>query len=345
MSDRSVTTIIVNWNTPTLSIEAAQSAFEATPEGIAHRVVVVDNASEDDSLRALATSGLPVEVVANGDNRGFAAANNQGFSMAESEYVLLLNSDARLETGALSALVERMERSPRAAVVGSRLVYADERFQRWTAGREPSLGSCAVYLLGLDRLAPFGTSGTYLGRDVARAFRPDWVSAACMLCRREAVIEVGLMDERYFYMEDVDLCRRLRLAGYEIWYEPTAVAVHLMGESTRKLGSGAPPVALQSFNHYFAEHHSAAAGVALRALEVAGFGARSAAHAAASARGRDRARHLAEARAHFTRMRKGHARAERRERRGTEHQEPPGGQLSSAVGYGSNPARRPLVHD
>jgi len=303
MGERSLTTIIVNWKTPALSIEAARSALETTPAGTANHVLVVDNASDDDSLDALAACDLPIEVVANDVNRGFAAANNQGCSLAETDYVLLLNSDARLEPGALGALLDRIDGTPSAGAVGSRLVYGDGRFQRWTAGREPALAAAAVYLLGLDRLAPLATSGIYLGRDVAEAFRPDWVSAACMLCRRAALFEVGLMDERYFYMEDVDLCRRLRSAGYEVWYEPAAVATHLMGASTRQIGSGAGPVALQSFNRYFAERHSAAASVALRCAEVAGFGARSVAHALAGVAGRDRARHRSAARAHIARVR------------------------------------------
>jgi len=307
MAARSVTTIIVNWKTPALSIEAARSVLATTPEGTAQRVLVVDNASDDNSLDALAACDLPIEVVANDVNRGFAAANNQGCSLAESDYVLLLNSDARLEPGALEALLARMDRSPGAGAVGSRLVYGDGRFQRWTAGREPALAPAAVYLLGLDRLGGLATSGLYLGRDVTQAFRPDWVSAACMLCRRAALFEVGLMDERYFYMEDVDLCRRLRSAGYEIWYEPSAVAVHLMGSSTQQIGRRADPVAVQSFNRYFAERHSAAASAALRCIEALGFGARSAAHGLAALAGHDRARHRLEARTHLARMRPGHA--------------------------------------
>ncbi|HLI43115.1 MAG TPA: glycosyltransferase family 2 protein [Acidimicrobiales bacterium] len=295
-----LTTVIVNWRTPRLAIEAARSALAATPQGIRHEVVVIDNASGDGSAEELAASGLEIHLVRNRANVGFAAANNQGIEMASSPLVFLLNSDARLEPGALEVMLARMAATPRAAVVGSRLVYESGRFQRWTAGRDPSLGSAAVYLLGLDRLAPFARAGLYLGRDLSEACGVEWVSAASMLCRTAAVRAVGGMDERYFYMEDVDLCRRLRQLGHEVWYEPAATAVHLMGRSVER--SGDPGArAVESLNAYFAASHPGAPYTCMRLLEVAAFAARAGAHGALALAGVDRERHRAEAARHLRR--------------------------------------------
>lgn len=300
-----LTTVIVNWRTPTLAVAAARSAHRATPPGMRHEIVVVDNASGDGSADAIvsgtSSAGVRVELICNADNVGFAAANNQGIECSEAPYVLLLNSDALLGETALQKLLERVAASPRAAAVGSRLVYEGGRFQRWTAGADPGLRSVGLYLAGLDRLRLFASSGLYLGRDVASARAVGWVSAACMLLRRAAVVEAGMMDERYFYMEDVDLCRRLRRLGYEVWYEPAATTVHLMGQSVERSGPGARARAVGSLNSYFAGEHSAPAYAALRVLEIGAFGGRAAAHGAMAVAGPERARHGAEARAHWAR--------------------------------------------
>jgi GT2 family glycosyltransferase len=299
-----LTTVIVNWRTPRLAVEAARSALAATPRGTSHEVIVIDNASDDGSAEEIAGSGLEVELVRNRVNVGFAAANNQGIERARSPFVLLLNSDARLEPGALEVMLARMATTPRAAVVGSRLVYESGRFQRWTAGCDPSLGSVAVYLLGLDRLARFARAGLYLGRDLTESCAVEWVSAASMLCRTAAVREAGGMDERYFYMEDVDLCRRLRSLGHEVWYEPGATAVHLMGKSVERSGDpGAQSV--ESLNAYFATAHPGPSYTGLRLLEVAAFAARAAAHGGLALAGVDRERHRAEATRHLRRSVRG----------------------------------------
>ena len=110
-----------------------------------------------------------------------------------------------------------------------------------------------------------------------------------MLLRRSALDSVGLLDERYFvYMDDVDLCQRLRDAGWHVWYRPDAEAVHLANQSTRRQTGKISPEALRSFNRYFLARHGRRATTALRAIEALGFGTRSLAYtAAATLRWRD----------------------------------------------------------
>ncbi len=127
------------------------------------------------------------------------------------------------------------EHDPRAGVVGPRLEYGDGSFQRWTAGRDLTLGSCANYFLMLDRLADRFPSlaGIYLAHDTDQPFQPGWVSSAVMAVRRSAFDDVGLLDESIFvYMDDVDLCARMTDRGWSIWYAADATAVHFMGGST-----------------------------------------------------------------------------------------------------------------
>lgn len=240
-------------------------------------IVVVDNGSTDRSVEMLAERWPDVRLIANEDNLGFTRANNQAFAVAHGDVLLLINADARVEPGCIDALLSRLDDAPRAAIVGPRLVYGDGSWQRWTAGRAPSLSTAATHFLFLDRiLRRHATApGIYLSRDIRTAFEPDWVSSACFALRRSALEEIGGMDERFFcYMDDVDICQRARDHGWQVWYEPAATAVHLMGQSTRRVTGAASPLALQNFNRYFVMRHGRLRGGMLRVLEAVGFGAR-----------------------------------------------------------------------
>lgn len=278
-----VCAIVVNWDTADL-LDACLTSLQAHGADHLAGVIVVDNGSEDGSADLVRRAWPDVELIANDDNLGYTRANNQAIVRSRHEHLLLINADAMLQPGCLPVLRARMDADPRAAVVGPRLVYADGSWQRWTAGKAPSLRSAMSYFLLLDRLERFAGDSVYLARDVTAPFRPDWVSSACMLVRRDALDGVGLLDERYFcYMDDVDLCQRVRDAGWTVWYEPDAVATHLMGQATVRRTGAASPAALRNFNDYFTRRHGTAAGATLRAVEVAGFTARAAAYTVASA--------------------------------------------------------------
>ena len=296
--------IIVNWNTVELLDECIGSIEEHAGKNLRAEIVVVDNASSDGSVEHLLARWPRVRVIANTENVGFCRANNQAIRETEAPRLLLINTDARLTAGCLETMLRRLDDDPLAAVVGPRLVYADGTFQRWTAGQCPSLRSCGSYLLGLDRLARHypGLSGLYLRDDTSRSFRPGWVTSAVMLLRREALDEVGLLDESIFvYMDDVDLCQRAAEAGWHVWYAADATAVHFMGASSRRQTGTVSPEALRALNRWFEARYGARQAGALRALETVGFGARATAYAAGwLVRGDDESRHRAQA--HWVRM-------------------------------------------
>ncbi len=278
-----LTTVIVNWNTRDLLDECLRSVYDATPAGLTNHVIVVDNASRDGSVDHLRSAWPQVTVMANAENLGFCRANNQALRVSASEHVLLINTDARLRAGGIEGMLGYLRRDPRCAVVGPRLVYGDGSFQRWTAGQPFSLRTMANYLFGLDRMLPSwpGAAGIYVGRDTAEAFRPGWVSSAVMMLRRAAIEEIGLLDERIFvYMDDVDLCQRAREVGWNVWYAADVTATHFMGASSQRVTGRASPEALRALNRWFVRRHGPAAGLALRCLEVVGFGGRAAAYAA-----------------------------------------------------------------
>lgn len=272
-----VTVVIVNWNGAELLDDCLQSIVDFWPAWLSHEVVVVDNASTDGSVALLEQHWPEVQVIVNEENVGFCRANNQAIRAGDAPLLLLLNTDARLTRGCVASMVDRMESDPGAAVIGPRLVYGDGSFQRWTAGRSLSLGTCASYLLGADRLAARfpRLSGMYLSHDTHQPFQAGWVSSAAMLLRRRAVEEVGLLDESIFvYMDDVDLCERVRAAGWHVWYAADATCVHLMGATTKRRTGQASPEALRALNRWYQRRHGPGSTHVLRAIETAGFAAR-----------------------------------------------------------------------
>lgn len=271
-----VSAIVVTWNMADLVARCLASLRDNGPSGDMMEVIVVDNGSADGTIEMLHRDWPDVRVIANSENLGFTKANNQGIAIARGHHLLLINADAFLTPSCLTGMLERLASDERAAVVGPRLVYGDGTWQRWTAGRAPSLGAALNHFLFLERLGrahAFG--GLYLGVDAREARRVDWVSSACMLVRADAVRAVGGMDERFFvYMDDVDMCQRIRDAGWHIWYEPSAEAIHLMGQGSRRRQGGASPAALRSLNQYFALRHGGGAAAVLHLIEIVGFGVR-----------------------------------------------------------------------
>jgi N-acetylglucosaminyl-diphospho-decaprenol L-rhamnosyltransferase len=222
-----VSALIVSYNTRALLLESIASVVDQP--GV--ETIVVDNGSHDGSQQAVADRYPSVRLICSDSNLGFAGGMNRAATCARGRYLLLLNSDAWLESGALDALVELLDRVPRAAMVGPRLRYPDGRPQS-AAFRFPGLVQLALDLFPIARLMDSSLNGRIAAR---RATRIDHPLGACMLVRSAAWHGVGPLDEGYFmYLEEVDWCRRARQHGWHIWYEPAAVAVHHAGSSTRQ---------------------------------------------------------------------------------------------------------------
>src|SRR5262245_55045471 len=202
MSARALLVLVVSWNTRELLRDCLRSLEPGDhPEW---DVLVVDNASTDGSA-ALVRSEFPaVRLVENADNVGYARANNQGLRTSAAPYALLLNSDTRARPEAVRALVAYLEAHPEVGAVSPRLLDADGSPQAFAFGADPTPG----YLVrrGLARLVahrPLHDWGT------ARTQSVDWVSGACLLVRRAAIEQAGLLDEGFFmYFEDNDWCLR-----------------------------------------------------------------------------------------------------------------------------------------
>lgn len=197
------------------------------------KVVVVDNASPDDSASVAGAHPLRPRIVSSSSNLGFGGGCNLGAAGSKADALFFLNPDARLTPGATAFLVAALEADPALAVVGPRVIDPTGESRAASAGAEPSLRSNLGHFLGLGRIPVIRRlfKPAYLADGRVRT-RPDWVSGAAMIVRQSAYAEIGGFDERFFmYMEDVDLCCRLRAKGWGVAYEPAAIVEHVMGHS------------------------------------------------------------------------------------------------------------------
>ena len=236
--------IIVNWNTRDLLAGCLESVIGnrlsviGSPTAITdHRspiteTIVVDNASADGSAAMVRERFPDVQLIENPRNVGFALANNQGIAHSRGRYLLLLNSDTVVHPDALQTLIDFMDAHPEAGACGPRLLNCDGSLQpsvhpMLTPGRE------LWRLSFLEQLSPRATYPVQRWDTVTP--RPvEVIKGACLLVRRSALHQIGLLDDRYFmYTEEVDLCYRLAQAGWQLWYVPQAVVTHF-GEASSK---------------------------------------------------------------------------------------------------------------
>lgn len=226
----SVSIVTVNWNAGDLLRRCLASVPAALTGDVAlDQVVVVDNASTDGSADGLVADGVPLTVLRNTANRGFAAACNQGAAGARGDWLLFLNPDTRLSAASLAPALAFLADPARARVgiLGVRLVDEAGRTQR-SCARAPTPGRILAQAVGLDRLWPGVFPPHFMtGWDHADTRPVDQVMGAFLLIRRGLFEELGGFDERFFvYFDDVDLCLRARRAGWEVVHFAGAEAFH-----------------------------------------------------------------------------------------------------------------------
>lgn len=243
--DTTVSIIVVSFNTKAILRECLQSTLDEIarlPAALTAEILVVDNASTDGSPAMVelefATSATPVRLIRSTINLGFAGANNLAMEEARGQYLVLLNSDAFLHPGALRLAIEHIQADPTVGVGGARLVGPKGEWQP-SARVFPSLWLVFVVIFGFAGRFPksriFGAfDRTWASQD--EAAEVDWVPGAFSIVRRQALAKTGLFDEQFFlYCEEVDLCRRIKVAGFKVMYWPDVVVTHIGGESSRQL--------------------------------------------------------------------------------------------------------------
>lgn len=261
-----VAAVVVNTNAGDDLHACVRSLFDRAGE-VTLDVVVVDNDSRDGSTDVVSRAFPALRVIRNDRNRGFGAAANQGMRATDSEFVLLINPDARITGGTLEGLLKWVRDRPRAGVVGTLTVNPDGSVYP-SARVVPSLGLGLAHTLvePVWPANPWSARYRLAGWDRRSERRVDWVSGSSMLLRRAALDEVGLFDEDYFmYVEDMDLCTRMRAAGWEVWFCPELEIEHIVGTATR----GQKRMTLEhskSIYRYFVKHRARGWRSALRPL-------------------------------------------------------------------------------
>lgn len=275
-----LTVVVVTWNSCGPLVNCLR-ALEAEREVISLELLVVDNASTDGSADVARRVAPWAQVIENRDNRGFAAANNQALAQAQGRYVALLNPDAqvlalRLGSGqahALARLVCCLDRMPDAAAAGPMTLTPSGEVDSRCARRFPTLWTEFCEVSGLTRRFPQHRlfSGASMGHWDHRSSRDvDALSGACMVVRREALDQVGLLDEDFFmYSEDTELCFRLKQAGWRVVYWPQARVRHWGGYSTSQVRDAMGVEALRSTNRLFRKCYGAFPAAAHRLMVAA----------------------------------------------------------------------------
>ncbi|MEW6750970.1 MAG: glycosyltransferase family 2 protein [Candidatus Latescibacterota bacterium] len=277
---------IVNWNTCALLHDCLASLF-ADADSARWEVLVADNASSDGSAEMVRATFPQVHLIACHQNLGFAGGNNLALAQALGRFLLLLNSDTRVQPGGLGRMLAYMEAHPAVGAAGPMLLNEDGTVQL-SCGRTPGLGLAALDKLLLHKVFPLFRLGRW---NHAQIRDVGWVTGACLLVRRQVVEEVGLLDSRMFMCyEDLEWCMRIRQAGWKVAYYPFSRVVHLRGQSTRQNLAGMLVVSQQSLFYLFQKHIGSGRLHALRALTVTETVLRSGAWALPALLGRRRRR-------------------------------------------------------
>jgi GT2 family glycosyltransferase len=240
--------IIVNWNTKDLLCQCIDSLTQ-TLKKIDTEIFVVDNGSTDGSVAAVREKFPGVRLIENPVNMGFARANNQAISLSSREYLLLLNPDTRAKDEAIPQMLSFMSSHARAGLVGAQLLNADGSKQNSIANF-PSLATELLNKSLLRWLFPEKFPGKE--RDYPNPVEVESVIGACVLVRREAVNQVGLLDEKFFlFLEETDWCFRVKKAGWKIYHIPQAEIFHFQGKSAEAEKGKTRIEYYRSRYHYF----------------------------------------------------------------------------------------------
>ena len=270
--------IIVSWNVRELLRACLQSLLNFPASALRQEIIVVDNASSDDSVEMVRNEFPTVHVIANSTNKGFTGGNNDGLRLADGliaetthadtyHFLFLLNPDTEVQPGALDTLSAYANANPSVGLIGPRLSYADHSLQS-SRRRFPTLRVALFESTWWQRFAPHYALNQFYMRDKAddEACEVDWVVGAAMFVRYAAYQQAGQLDEANFFMysEETDWCKRMKDAGWRVAYLPQAEVVHYEGRSSGQVSAQRMRLFNTSKVRYFAKHHGAGQASFLR---------------------------------------------------------------------------------
>lgn len=263
--------IFVNWNGGPLLSRAIDSVVRYPPS-VEYEILVVDNASTDNSLALLRSSdaaksleeGKQLRIIQNTENRGFGPANNQGFALTSSPLVLLLNPDAETTSGSIDQLIQTVRSNARIAAAGPRILNSDGSLQISVWRNPPAawhilLSNMKLYLLLPRRLRGELLLGGHWDHNRQRTV--PMLSGAAILIRRSVIDAVSGFDERFhMYGEDHDWCLKIIRAGWTLMFQPEAVVIHHSGWSSLQRWTNLEKLRVQLESHYLFQKNALSRG-------------------------------------------------------------------------------------
>ena len=224
-----VSIVFVNYKTPEMTVRAIRAA-EGSAAGVSYEIMVVDNASGDDSIPHIREACPGVRLIESGKNLGFSGGNNLALREARGRYLLLLNTDIVTHDDSIARSAAYMDEHPETGILGAQVLLPDGTLDHACHRGFPTPRASLYYFSGMARRRPHdprytGYTLSHLSQDTTHAV--DTVMGAYMMIRRETMDQIGLLDEDYFmYSEDVDYCYRAKKAGWGVTYYHEAVATH-----------------------------------------------------------------------------------------------------------------------
>jgi len=250
--------VIVNWNTRTVLKNCLASIYQHSPK-YSYEVIVVDNASEDESVSMIKELFQEVLVKQNSTNLGFAQACNQGIAISKGLYILLINPDILIINDSINNLLMFAESHKNAHILGCRILGPDKKLQQ-SCFMFPSLLNILIWGFCLHRLFP---NNKLFGRqdmtwwDANDERHVEVIKGCFLLVRQELFSQIGLFDEDYFiYAEETDLCYRCKKAGYDILFTPSAEVIHIGEQSAKQKPFYSKLQLYKSYSLFFKKHHS-----------------------------------------------------------------------------------------
>jgi len=259
--------IIVNWNGGGLLRRCVETIVSSVPR-VTYEVVIIDNASADDSLEQLNASDAAASLIANQqlrifkntENRGFGAANNQGFDLTDSPFLFLLNLDTEVHPGTIDTLMRTMQDDPAIGACGPKILNPDGSLQISAFFNPPRVWHTLLSQLKLYHLLPHRLRGELLlGRhwDHDRQRPVPMLSGAAIVARRQMIDEVGGFDERFhMYAEDNEWCWRISKSDWKLVFVPDAVVLHHGGQSSMKRWSSDEKLRVKLEAGFYFEHRA-----------------------------------------------------------------------------------------
>ncbi|WP_268624009.1 glycosyltransferase family 2 protein [Paenibacillus alvei] len=228
--------IIISYNTKQLTLNCLKSVYDSITD-YEYEVILIDNASRDDSVKVIGCQYPQVKLIANGGNLGFSKANNQGMLIAQGRYVLLLNSDTVIEPDTFDIMIRFMDKHPKVGAAGCKVVLPDGSLDKACRRGFPTPSATFYYVSRLSKLFPKNPRINAYHRedlDPDEEYPIDCLIGAFMMVRHKVIDQVGMLDEDFFmYGEDVDWCYRIKQAGWVNYYYPRTQIVHYKRASSR----------------------------------------------------------------------------------------------------------------